>query len=79
MLNQGGVNVVLKTGGTGRITITGLPDNVTGVTVALNGRRTGLVRTPRRCRSLGWSATLTDTSGGTGTATATTQLCRRRR
>jgi hypothetical protein len=79
VLNAGGVKVVLKTGSTGRITITGLPQNVTGVTVALSGSRTGLVTTPKKCGTLDWKATLTDRDGGTAAPTTSAVLCKSRR
>ena len=75
VFNSGGLRVTLRFGRKPSVTISGLPANVTSAALALKGKRSGLLVTPKKCGALAWSARMLDRAGGSATATATGDSC----
>ena len=67
LLKARGVRVVLRAGRGGRITVTGLPGQVRGVSLILSGAKSGLLTVPRRCFTARARAVFTDAGGATRT------------
>ena len=75
LYDKSGVRVNLRLGSRPSVTVSGLPAGVTEVALALKGKSSGLIVTPKKCASLSWSARMGDRSGGSATATKAGQLC----
>ena len=76
LYDKNGVRVNLRLGSRPSVTVSGLPAGVTEVALALKGKSSGLIVTPKKCASLSWSARMGDRSGGSATATKAAQLCK---
>ena len=75
LYDKSGVRVNLRLGSKPSVTVSGLPAGVTEVVLAVKGKSSGLIVTPKKCASLSWSARMADRSGGSATATKAGQLC----
>lgn len=79
LYNRGGIKVSLAGRRGARLAITGLPDKVTGLKLALSGRRTSLITTKTKCKTLIFAASFTDRAGNKANAKALADTsCRKR-